>query len=571
MVSIKLLFRSVCLIIFQLVQVHALIANGCNEGVTVLSKKRPLQECLQFSLGARSWRSYYDDDDERDDDTARQRSVDRPTKTAFDEFDPAISPQNPKIVVLGATGRVGRHVIRQLLETGSKDMTIVALVRDYDKAIRLFYDDCIFARKGPSLQIVQGNLVPREELPGFSEEDADEEIFFQQKAASAAKFYGTNVSEYDNRELLPSLNEALESCIIDATSIISCVGSVRPTNLWHDVLARPLWRLLRSDVSKWCNDPRHPYYVHYLSTRKALAFAEREQRKREAAAMAIIEGDEKEMDPIVVPRIRFIRISDLCVGARPWHFVPLVTNMVQSVVFRYQEMTERMLDQSTLVETVILRPGDLVDEERDTNTTALQVSASGVLPNPARVGREDVAALAVAAASFTSEGNESALEGPLHYTLGVRWVGEDMSPYPPQGRKHDGLPDARLALQRTIETISKAQERTRRRKQVAAQNRSPPRQRANNIIERIRNHQTRRLGRIQPHGICAAVPMYLFVMLAAKTMVYPLVQFLPGGRTILLPGLRRLNQMVLSTISAFLLAIFRNLLPLAQRRRYIAF
>mmetsp|Transcript_16979 Transcript_16979/g.41381 ORF Transcript_16979/g.41381 Transcript_16979/m.41381 type:complete len:571 (-) Transcript_16979:95-1807(-) len=570
MVDIKLLSRSVCLILFQLVQTDALIANRCNEGFTMLSKERWSQECFKFSLAARSWRSY-DDGYERDDDTARQRSVDRPTKTAFDEFGPEISPQKPKIVVLGATGRVGRHVVRQLLETGGKDMTIVALVRDYDKAIKLFYDDCIFARKGPSLQIVQGNLVPREELPGFSEQDPNEEVFFQQKAESAAKFYGTNVSEYDNREMLPSLNEALESCIVDATTIISCVGSVRPTNLWHDVLARPLWRLLRSDVSKWCKDPKHPYYTNYLSTRKALTLAEREQRKREAAVMALVEDDEKNKDPVVVPKIRFIRISDLCVGQKPWNFVPLVTNMMQSVVFRYQEMAERMLDQSTLLETIILRPGDLVDEERDVNTTTLQVSASGVVPNPARVGREDVAALAVAAASFSNERNETALEGPFHYTLGVRWVGEDMAPYPSQGRKHDGLPDARLALKRTIETISKAKERTRRRKQLVAQKQSPPRQRANDIIERIRSQQSKRLGRIQPHGICVAVPTYFFVMLAAKTVLYPMVQVLPGGRTVLLPGLRRLNQTVISAIWGFLLAIMRNLLPLARRRRYISF
>lgn len=358
-----LLYRPICLILLHLLQANALIANRCKEGVAMQTKKRLSQKRFQFCLEARAWRSY-DDGYEPDDDSALQRSVDRPTKTAFDEFDIGISPQKPKIVVLGATGRVGRHVVRQLLESGGKDMTIVALVRDYDKAIRLFYDDCIFARKGPSLQIVQGNLVPREELPGFSEEDNEEDIFFKKKAESAARFYGTNVSDYDNRELLPSLNEALESCIVDATTIISCVGSVRPTNLWHDVLARPFWRLLRSDVSQWCKDPRHPYYVNFLSTRKALALAEREQLKREAAAMALLEDEEDEHDPVVVPRIRFIRISDLCVGQNPWNFVPLLTNMMQSVVFRYQEMTERLLDQSTLVETIILRPGDLVDEER---------------------------------------------------------------------------------------------------------------------------------------------------------------------------------------------------------------
>jgi hypothetical protein len=248
---------------------------------------------------------------------------------------------------------------------GNKDMTIVMLVRDYDKAIHLMYDDLIFAKKGPSLQIVQGNLVPHEELPGFVEEETGEEdVFFRQNAESAARFYGKNVSDYDNRELLPGLNEAFESCIAEATTIISCVGSVRPTNLWKDIVARPLWRLLKADVSTWCNDARHPYYVNYVSTRKALGYAEREQRRREAAAMALVEAEDVDPESISIPRIRFIRISDLCVGYKPWNFVPLVTNIIQSVVFRYQEMTEQLLDQSTLVETIILRPGDFVDEER---------------------------------------------------------------------------------------------------------------------------------------------------------------------------------------------------------------
>lgn len=193
------------------------------------------------------------------------------------------------------------------------------------------------------------------------------------------------------------------------------------------------------------------------------------------------------------------------------------------------------------------------------------------MPNPARVSREDVAALAVAAATFRGERNEDASEEPFHYTLGVRWVGEDMGPFPPQGRKHDGLPDARLALKRTIETISKSQERTRRRKQLIAQNQSPRQQRASDIIERIRSQQSKRLARIKPHGICVAVPMYLFVMLAMKTLICPLLQVLPGGKTVVLPGLRRLSQMAISVWSAFLHAILTDILPLARRRRYISF
>jgi hypothetical protein len=270
---------------------------------------------------------------------------------------------------LGATGKIGRSVVKQLLEMKSIDMTVVALVRDYDKAVQVLYDDFVVAskgnKKGPQLQIVEGNLVPPEELPGFVENTEEEDLWLE-TAQSAANFYGTRTEEYDNRDMLPDVNEALEEAIKDCTTVISCVGSVRPTNLWTDILARPFWRLLRSDVSRWCQDGRHPYYVHYVSTRKALGFAEREQLRREAAASAIAEEAEDvvETKSISVPKIRFIRISDLCVGHKPWGFVPLITNVFQSVIFRYQEMAEQLLDQSTMVETVVLRPGDLVDEER---------------------------------------------------------------------------------------------------------------------------------------------------------------------------------------------------------------
>jgi hypothetical protein len=359
-----IIFLSV--VALQLLAIHALTAIRYSDGSGSLLRKPRIRKYTITSLAVRPSRSFHDDGSEREhDDISRQRSVDRPTQTFFDELGPKISPGKPKIVVLGATGRIGRLVVRQLLEMGNKDMTIVMLVRDYDKAIHLMYDDLIFAKKGPSLQIVQGNLVPHEELPGFVEEETGEEdVFFRQNAESAARFYGKNVSDYDNRELLPGLNEAFESCIAEATTIISCVGSVRPTNLWKDIVARPLWRLLKADVSTWCNDARHPYYVNYVSTRKALGYAEREQRRREAAAMALVEAEDVDPESISIPRIRFIRISDLCVGYKPWNFVPLVTNIIQSVVFRYQEMTEQLLDQSTLVETIILRPGDFVDEER---------------------------------------------------------------------------------------------------------------------------------------------------------------------------------------------------------------
>ncbi len=319
----------------------------------------PLHAAAKFSR----YRGYAGNNDGDKDLAQQQRSTDRPTETLVGIEGPNVEPAKPKIVVLGATGRIGRLVIRQLLEMESSDMTIVAFVRDYDKAIRVLYDDMIVAKtnkKGPKLDIVEGDLVPPEELPGFEMQDHEDEKLWLQNAKSAATFFGNQVQDYDNRELLPDINESLEEAIKGCSTVISCLGAFRPTNLWTDILARPLWRLLQPDVSRWCKDRRHPYYVHYASTRKVLGCIEREQRRREAVANeALAEGGN-----VSVPRIRFIRISDLCVGQKPWHFVPLVTNVVQSVVFRYHEMAEQLLESSSKVETVVLRPGDLVDDER---------------------------------------------------------------------------------------------------------------------------------------------------------------------------------------------------------------
>ena len=299
-------------------------------------------------------------------------STDRPTETLLGVDPPGISPSSPKIVVLGATGRVGRLVVRQLLEMDSsamEDMTVVAFVRDYDKAIRVLYDDIVYAkannhkRRGPKLQIMEGNLVPPEELPGFEPEESDDEKEWRKTADSAAKYFGNKVQDYDNRELLPDINESLEEALKGCTTVISCLGAIRPTNLWTDLLERPFWRILRADVSRWCEDGRHPYYVHFMSTRKVLGYVEREQIRREAAAATLAE-DENDSSPISVPKIRFIRISDLSVGQKPWHLVPLMTNVVQSVIFRYHEMADQLLEASSRVETIVLRPGDLVDDER---------------------------------------------------------------------------------------------------------------------------------------------------------------------------------------------------------------
>ena len=179
----------------------------------------------------------------------------------------------------------------------SLDITIVAYCRDYDKACRVLYDDMVAhkaslagvavvrnkSKHGPKLQIVQGDLVPPQELPGCNHNEEDYERdddsggnggnedhdLWLSRAKAAAALYGNAVSDYDDGRDDFDANDALEEAIRGCTCIISCMGSVRPTNLWKDLLERPFWRLLRKDVSD-------PYYVHYASTRKALAFAKRE-------------------------------------------------------------------------------------------------------------------------------------------------------------------------------------------------------------------------------------------------------------------------------------------------------
>ena len=513
-------------------------------------------------------------------------TMDPITETSFDFLGPRSITAKPKIVVLGATGRIGRNVIRQLMQTKC-DMEIVAFVRSYDKAIRVLYDDQVFVSGGgnagsnrkngrPTLQIIQGDLVPPEELPGFVQDNTEDENEWKETANSASDFYGTKVKDYDNRELLPDVNESLEDAIRDCTTIISCVGSVRRTHLWHDVLARPLVRLLKADVSSWCKDGRHPFYVNYASTRKALGFAERDQIRREAAATTVAEAEGLDLNEIYVPRIRFIRISDLCVGYKPWGIVPMVANAFHSLTFRYQEMAEQLLEESSLVETVTLRPGDLVDEERDVNVTSIQVSCNGKVQSPALIGREDVATLAVAAATFATQNStesnnqksDSRTTEPFHYTFGCRWVGQTLDSYPPQGNKLDGHPDAAVSFRRSLNVLYNSERERKRRKE-----RSHTGSSTDMIVRMAQQVGRQKRRKTKPYGIFVAIPLYLTLVLLGKVFLAKLIPHIPGGNEWILPNLNRARNM-LALGFAYLYRRMLLLLPWLVRRskpNYIRF
>jgi hypothetical protein len=48
-------------------------------------------------------------------------------------------------IVLGVMGKDGRLVVKQLLELKGTDMTVVAFVRNINKAIKVLYDDFLVA------------------------------------------------------------------------------------------------------------------------------------------------------------------------------------------------------------------------------------------------------------------------------------------------------------------------------------------------------------------------------------------------------------------------------------------
>jgi len=121
-----------------------------------------------------------------------------------------------------------------------------------------------------------------------------------------------------------------------------------------------------------------------------------ERRRVAKSATDDQNGDEIESEK--VEKIRIVRITDHCLANPAWDVVNVITNIVRSMVFRYQEKCEKLLSSSNLVDSFILRPGDLVDDIRNETTTTMSVGVDGKLPGPVMVGRDDVATLATLAA-----------------------------------------------------------------------------------------------------------------------------------------------------------------------------
>lgn len=390
------------------------------------------------------------------------------------------------MLVLGASGRVGRSVVEGLLAAGRP---VRAFVRDLDRAEVLFAAHLdapdargrVLARRGrpPLLTLVEGDLTA-------ADDDDDER------------------------------NLALENAVRGCDAVVYCAGTVRSTT-WRDMC--PPWRPATTDVTRWgCHDRTHPYFVHYRATADLLRIVEDEVGRRDRAdeeererrrvreqrlGMRSEEAEEEESGSTFT----IVRVSDLCVSLPAWAPVAMTINLLRSMTFRYQAMTDRLLANasSDRLRTVILKPGEFTDEERDPETASLQISSTGVLPSPALVSRADVAELAVAVAlgdhgavarrkgrrelgdaSGRRRGSDDEEEVlpplPPFTELAVRWVGEELSPQP-QGRRRQGHRDA-AACWRAL----------RRRTDVASSSTRRP---------------------IPPHGLCVGVALTIVSALVA--------------------------------------------------------
>eukprot|EP00980_Cylindrotheca_fusiformis_P003960 scaffold871_cov130-Cylindrotheca_fusiformis.AAC.37 len=130
------------------------------------------------------------------------------------------------ILVVGATGKVGRKVVQQLMD---RNLRVRALVRNLEKANEIFDDN----------------------------------------QRSAIEFVVCDLGSADA--------STLEPCVQGCEAIISVSGAMRFSKL-TDFLP---WRLFETDVSQWCGEDRsHPYFSNYVAQKALIDLAKKHHCSR---------------------------------------------------------------------------------------------------------------------------------------------------------------------------------------------------------------------------------------------------------------------------------------------------
>jgi len=223
-----------------------------------------------------------------------------------------------------------------------------------------------------------------------------------------------DLGKYQNADESSKIEKAIDG----VEAIISVSGTMRFSKLQD---FSPPWKLLDEDVTSWCDDTSHPYYTNYKAQCLMIDLAAKQN-----------------------PPPKFVRLTGLSTGFSTFNLFTLIFSSLLSLSSRYHHLCEQYLKMQSEVPYVILRPGGLADEERDVESTYLQVEPSGYLPPPGRIPRADVAALAVQSVDASIVPKDS------RYTLGIRAVGE-MKPKP-QGEKKEGFATEKECLQNLVQT-----------------------------------------------------------------------------------------------------------------------
>merc|ERR1712151_986932 len=131
-------------------------------------------------------------------------------------------------------------------------------------------------------------------------------------------------------------------------------GTYRKSNIFKDFF--PPWRILNYNVSKWCkstntnDNNHHPYYVHYLFTKHLLSCIEEhklleqqqneenEKQKRIVSKYNNYDFD-NDIPQMKKRKYKIIRISDINVAFKPYSIVSIITNILNSMIFRYQYLS----------------------------------------------------------------------------------------------------------------------------------------------------------------------------------------------------------------------------------------
>jgi NAD(P)-dependent dehydrogenase (short-subunit alcohol dehydrogenase family) len=147
-------------------------------------------------------------------------------------------------LVVGATGKVGRLVVRELLAQG---VSVHALVRNATKAAA---------------------VLPRPSaLAAADAADAAESASPGTRDSGRLTLFVGDV----NDEV--SLRAAMQGC----GAVVSVAGTFRlsqPGDFWP-------WRFFGNDCMEWCTDLRHPYFVNFVGTQRLVKLAEELQARSE--------------------------------------------------------------------------------------------------------------------------------------------------------------------------------------------------------------------------------------------------------------------------------------------------